>query len=722
MKFWPIKSTILLLFLLSLAGKVFPYNDREHHPLMCEVAVEQSVLDTYLKDNLDVREGIKAEYTNNNEPENERVKTIIDWVKYGGCKEDDFNVQLTRCNNHFYDPTTGKGLTDNPGIFPVSSLSWGQNNLINDYSWSKAREYYYLALTSEDIDDRNMYWALTFRSLGQVCHLLQDLACPAHVRNDNHGPLGGFPNEDVSSWGEDKDPYEAWASTDNNSLKLGEDGLYSDMGMYTVKNILSLMKGIPELGIPASSTYQYSPVKLEKFDYYWDNNGGKGLAEFTNSNFVSKDTNIDKKPDDPHWYANPQETGTNLDDYTFIDSDGVERNVKVCYNKSDIVDNYASGKSINDFGYLAVQSFWNFYTKEYDPEKVSYTLNSKCHEEYAKQLIPRAVGYSAGLIDYFFRGKLELEDFYISPSDGNKLILKLKNISSNEEDLEGGTLAAYSPLGPNNQSNRSSSTMTINGDNLIASSYENISNGTSVEFEIDLLSPYDELNGQLGDYRITYSGGTLGSEEFNDNQLSACLAIKKQDIFYGFTTTVVDGEYSSPLGYMPQLPYLDANRSTYSGKTHNSSSRAIINFPDVSAGFLGDREVKCAKLFIPVTCYASSSSLSGDFSVYRITAFPGSDPWEATAHPEYDPIPLGSCTISKDESKIYEIDITSVWNGWNNGDYENYGLVLKLDNETLTTSSSVSDVIYLGLVRGYTSDDNFQHTFVIYDFNNETDE
>jgi hypothetical protein len=27
------------------------------------------------------------------------------------------------------------------------------------------------------------------------------------------------------------------------------------------------------------------------------------------------------------------------------------------------------------------------------------------HEDYARELIPRAIGYSAELIDYFFRGR-----------------------------------------------------------------------------------------------------------------------------------------------------------------------------------------------------------------------------------------------------------------------------------------------------------------------------
>jgi hypothetical protein len=41
-------------------------------------------------------------------------------------------------------------------------------------------------------------------------------------------------------------------------------------------------------------------------------------------------------------------------------------------------------------------------------KKSALKLDDKCHEDYAQKLIPRAVGYSAGLLNYFFRGTLEI--------------------------------------------------------------------------------------------------------------------------------------------------------------------------------------------------------------------------------------------------------------------------------------------------------------------------
>ncbi len=66
----------------------------------------------------------------------------------------------------------------------------------NLWSWPKAREYYYTALTSSTKDEREEYFVYTFRALGQVMHLLADASVPAHTRNDIHVfPLELFGSE-----------------------------------------------------------------------------------------------------------------------------------------------------------------------------------------------------------------------------------------------------------------------------------------------------------------------------------------------------------------------------------------------------------------------------------------------------------------------------------------------------------------------------------------------
>ncbi|MCP3896033.1 MAG: hypothetical protein GY706_15600, partial [Bacteroides sp.] len=88
---------------------------------------------------------------------------------------------------------------------------------------------------------------------------------------------------------------------------------------------------------------------------------------------------------------------------------------------------------------------------------VKYTVDDPyVHKDYAKKLIPRAVGYSAGLLDYFFRGKLEIsppDQYVYAVIDGGEidtetntqyirhLKAKVKNITPDEEMLEGSLVA-----------------------------------------------------------------------------------------------------------------------------------------------------------------------------------------------------------------------------------------------------------------------------------------
>jgi hypothetical protein len=60
-------------------------------------------------------------------------------------------------------------------------IYWAQSS-DNDYSWLLSREYYYQALLTGSEEQ----YAKTFRSIGQVMHLVSDAAVPAHVRNDAH--------------------------------------------------------------------------------------------------------------------------------------------------------------------------------------------------------------------------------------------------------------------------------------------------------------------------------------------------------------------------------------------------------------------------------------------------------------------------------------------------------------------------------------------------------
>jgi len=56
----------------------------------------------------------------------------------------------------------------------------------------------------------------------------------------------------------------------------------------------------------------------------------------------------------------------------------------------------------------------------------AFLLDEKCYEQYAKKLIPRAIGYSAALLDYFFRGTMDVKNFsvtYDTNGTGDDLVI-----------------------------------------------------------------------------------------------------------------------------------------------------------------------------------------------------------------------------------------------------------------------------------------------------------
>lgn len=328
-------------------------------------------------------------------------KLATEWVQDGGIEED----IIPRFNNHFFDPTTEQGIN-----LPVlgkqnSSRIWGKDLSDNDWDWASAREYYYLALTSTQESERNPNLANTFRAVGQVMHLVEDLASPAHVRNDIHLPIH-VPLLLLSG----KDFYEEYTNDKYNNKD--------------------------EFGNAFVKYNGYLPVDLStfsSFEAFWKNNG-KGLAEFTNKNFLSRDTNLDDKA-----YPLPFAIGEWVADEM---SDPKGKLVKVRYQQGYVTDVYRPETStyINK---LSAYSYFDFEMKKRYPESPGngvFTLNDSVHREYAQFLVPRAVGYAAGILNYFFRGTMALE---IVPNGVTFRTVRViaKNDTSTGEEMSGGEYA-----------------------------------------------------------------------------------------------------------------------------------------------------------------------------------------------------------------------------------------------------------------------------------------
>ncbi|MFC1862695.1 hypothetical protein ACFL1Z_01920, partial [Thermodesulfobacteriota bacterium] len=80
----------------------------------------------------------------------------------------------------------------------------------------------------------------------------------------------------------------------------------------------------------------------------------------------------------------------------------------------------------------------------------TFKIDDECAKNYAEILLPRAIGYSSALLDYFFRGKIEITNPKLGYNDGTREIdsvtLSAKNISSIDkngeviEEMQDGTV------------------------------------------------------------------------------------------------------------------------------------------------------------------------------------------------------------------------------------------------------------------------------------------
>lgn len=188
------KKIFFILFTLVFYNcNSYAWNAETTHKELSENAAHFSVLNItkgdYLK-NLGFNNNLEEAFIFNGES-----KTTKDWIgKIGGVLEDEGGTFSGRFYNHFHNPLYSYNQWGDAGLTSAwpwvnsgnSAVLWAADDSSNDWRWGRVRDYYYNALTSSVDADRQASFAQTFRGLGQVIHLIQDMAQPAHVRNDPH--------------------------------------------------------------------------------------------------------------------------------------------------------------------------------------------------------------------------------------------------------------------------------------------------------------------------------------------------------------------------------------------------------------------------------------------------------------------------------------------------------------------------------------------------------
>jgi len=446
------------------------------------------------------------------EPVNEIL--VEDWLKLGGEEEDNWGEAPTfpRFRNHFHDPT--KELLSEAGLwgFFNSAITWSQKPLstqswVADYSWHDVRDYYHKALTAQTNGDRNKYFADTFRGLGQLMHLIQDMSVPAHARDDGH-------------W--DTIYYESYVQEHIDNI-----GFYVDAPGHSV-----VTYNISNLTVSPFSDAQVPVARLFDSNDFTGSNPEDttqpdiGLAEYTNVNFFSTDTWMNKaNPTEMEYaYPNRQSAANEPVDGEVKDRFGVTKSRKY-YQKITHGD---TGYKLSATDYL--QIYRNIYLigEDYD---ILPVLDNNVYADYAGKLVPRAVGYSAALMQYFFRGDMDITDIGGTPNvygtHINQVSFKVKNTSvlgSTPEPFGSGSLEfvyQYVPAG--------SSTPVFFKKTIYTSTPSGI-NSTGLDVTVDISTNPIPLNAAKKGFTVVYKG-PLGAE-------TGGVAAKYMDLDLLFTSRI----------------------------------------------------------------------------------------------------------------------------------------------------------------------------------------
>jgi len=467
---------------LYVPGGAMAY-ERETHKLLTEKAVGQSesLGDMSLLRELEIRKDSQLPASTG------VLKGISDLLMLGASYEDgcvkgsaeepctDGAPGKNNVFNHFFDPQAGwiplrvacdLGSTsvewatevaeqiERPGISLCGAVREIGSFAPQRFSYQDALGSFLAALIDPSPEGRELALGRTFQTLGHVVHHLQDMHQPDHVRNDLHcgeSVCLDFPLNAVGL----RDPSTLEKYTDIDVIRTG-----------VLKPMLD--------AFPYARRVMFSAPQE-----FWKNPNASGAADYTSNNFISPDTNFrgpiaDPLPDPDHPRPDPvfgpgspwrimgvpvsklrtEVRGLQLPkppadgllggvpDYSRLPDAEVQFIVR------DVPDPY-TGLKVPD---VRISAFSIFTT---DLEKVRtrtvqvgpptkekpsnkrvavpiYTTNHLTVESFYRPLLPRAVAFSAGLIDFFFRGRIALEvtdgTFFVANTSapGNEMLGQLQ--------------------------------------------------------------------------------------------------------------------------------------------------------------------------------------------------------------------------------------------------------------------------------------------------------
>jgi hypothetical protein len=303
---------------------------------------------------------------------------------------------------HFHQPTQPietAGLRE-AGVSALSSVLWAQDPL-NDWSWSVARAHFLEFLTGATRGERAAGISATFKALGHQVHHIQDASVPAHVRNDQHLEKFGYNSPD---------PYHNYvdALSPRTIAALALPARYPD-GTLLRTQWPEEPDDVPIANLIDTRVYRaLQPIDCDAPEPIF---ARLGIAEYASSNFLSGDK-LECTSDNPLPRPNYAPVFQDQTNHRF-------------YLGTPEVGHLAH---VNDGSWADAAHLekWNL-------------VDPLVSEDYARKLLPRALGYSEALLQYFFRPSLD----GASATNGD---LTIRNVSDSEQ-MSGRVTLYYDDAG-----------------------------------------------------------------------------------------------------------------------------------------------------------------------------------------------------------------------------------------------------------------------------------
>ena len=457
------------------------------HRLVNIAAADTPEFDSRVREFVGLSSGSNSELTGSDG----RRRNVLEWLGQGGEREDDGLLANGRFHNHFHNPF--KPWSES-GLHALrhqsSSIHWMQDPAQSpggNWTWRRARQLYLQALTAPDANAREEAAADMFRALGQIMHLVVDASVPEHTRGDAH-PFGTLWREALKR--RRAGNYEYWVSDQhtraNDTATAAAEAEFRARYLSSPVGFDPAVFAIPP---PAGETLARVPVaRLIDADKYQGESpdpnvtlgGAIGLAEFANANFFSEDTFTGQFP---------------------------------FPRREDLVPNprVAPG-SARVRAYLAKPAGFGLPTSVALAECVSERpiarwivsrpspypcVDEAVWEETAAHLLPRAVGYARGVLQYFFRGTLKVHRLY---TESGNAFIRIENLSG--EDMEGVFAIHARPNAGTAAEGREQSGLVNGG------AAATIAAGSTVTFPVTLMAVNDATASQILVFR-----GRIGLEQ-----------------------------------------------------------------------------------------------------------------------------------------------------------------------------------------------------------------